>query len=126
MYIWLKNVQGINLRNHCAKCLVGHYSKDVNKYTKHIKDLHLHDGVWYLCGVSIPYNWNNNFHLAFEYCKGSSIEYSNNGISVLIRNAKRLPISEKYIDHNDPNSNRKEFYTCRNWQFAHYLKSNKL
>lgn len=125
MYIWLKNVVAVNLNYHCAKSLVGNYSVDVNKNTKSISNLPLENGVWYLCGVSMPYNWNNNFHLAFEYKEGSSIEYSNNGISVTIRNAVSLPISSEYIDESDINANRQEYYTCRNWQFAHYLNSNK-
>lgn len=125
MYLWLKKVNGVNLKQHCAKCLLGDYNSNINKHTKHLENLNLTNGIWYLCGVSLPYNWNNNFHLAFEYSENSNIEYSNNGVSVIIKNAKRLPISEKYIDVNDPNFNKKEFFTCRNWQFAHYLKSNK-
>ena len=125
MYIWLKNVHNVKLNYHCAKCLIGNYHPKINKKTKSIKDLVLDNDIWYPCGVSLPYNWNNNFHLAFEYKDGATIEYSDNGISVCIENAKRLPISSEYINPSDPNYSKKEFFTCRNWQFAHYLKSNK-
>lgn len=121
-YLWLKSVVDVDLSQHCAKCLIGKYSKAVNNTSSYFENIQLENGVYYLCGVSIPYNWNNNFHLAFEYKQGSSIHYSNNGIEIIIENAVALPISTEYIDADDPNYNKKAFYTCRNWQFAHYYK----
>lgn len=125
MYIWLKKVEGVDLEHHCAKCLVGSYNPSVNKDTKELSELPLDNGIWYLCGVSNPYNWYKHFHLAFEHKEGSTIEYSVNGISVTIRNAVQLPISTEYIDMGHVYANRTYYYTCRNWQFAHYLNSYK-
>ena len=120
-YLWLKRVIGVDLSVHCARCLVGKYTDNISPRNPHTTDIQLDDGIYYLCGVSMPYNWAKNFHLAFEYSEGSRIEYANNGISVVIENARALPISESYIDQSDPNAWKKEFRTCRNWQFAHYL-----
>lgn len=125
MYIWLKNVKDVNLNVHCAKCLIGDYNTNINKNTHEIYNLQLNNDVYYLCGVSKPYNWNKNFHLAFKYSPNCYISYSNNGISVEIKNAIPLPILPKYIDHELKYSNLKEYNTCRNWQFANYFKSNE-
>ena len=126
MYIWLKTVENIDLSVHCAKCLIGKYDGRINKNTKKSQNLKLKDKIYYLCGVSEPYNWNKNFHLAFKPKEGSNIEYSNNGINVVIEGAEMLPINEKYIDIMDPYSNQKEYRTCRNWQFANYLQKKRL
>lgn len=119
-YLWLKRVAGVDLSVHCARCLKGQYI-NISPRNPHTTDIPLANGIYYLCGVSMPYNWAKNFHIAFEYSEGSRIEYANNGISVVIENAIELPISESYIDQTDQNAWKKEFRTCRNWQFAHYL-----
>ena len=126
MYFWLKSVDDVNLSQHCAKCLVGEYSNRVNASQKHVENITLENGVYYLCGVSKPYNWNNNFHLAFKYSEGETIIYSSNGVDVIIENAVALPISPDYIDPEDINAHKKAYSTCRNWQFAHYFKKHLL
>lgn len=121
-YLWLKHVTGVDLSVHCARCLKGKYMDNISPHNPHTTDIQLNNGVYYLCGVTLPYVWEKNFHLAFEYSEGSRIEYESNGISVVIENAAALPISEEYIDQSDPNAWKKEYRTCRNWQFAHWLK----
>ena len=121
-YLWLKSVVDVDLSQHCARCLIGKYSKAINNKTIQLNDLNLENGVYYLCGVSIPYNWNNNFHLAFMYKEGETIHHSNNGIDIQIENAVALPISTEFIDNTDIHANNKSYATCRNWQFAHYFK----
>lgn len=120
-YLWLKHVTGVDLSKHCARCLRGTYSEDVGPHVAELSDLHLADGVWYLCGVSQPYRWSLNFHLAFHDCPGSTVEVCRNGVSIVIEDAEALPISPSNIDPTDPNVDRREFFTCRNWQFAHWL-----
>lgn len=126
MYIWLKNVNNVNLNQHCAKSLIGDYSPYINKNVKEISNLELEDNIYYLCGVSKPYNWFNNFHLAFKYSEGTSFTYENNGISVEIENAIQLPISKDYIDYSLPKAHLKSYNTCRNWWFANYFKSHEI
>ena len=122
-YLWLKKVEDIDLSVHCAKCLVGQYIDAINTKQKAYTDIELQDGIYYLCGVALPYKWDNNFHLAFKYSKGSQITYDSNGISVVIQDAIQLPIDEKYIDTNNAKARFKTYRTCRNWQFAHYLNT---
>ena len=122
-YLWLKRVNGVDLSVHCARCLKGQYMDNISPRNPHHPEIELDNGVYYLCGVSLPYVWEKNFHVAFEYSEGEHVECSYNGISVVIENAKALPISEEFIDQTDPNAWRKEYRTCRNWQFAHYLNT---
>lgn len=124
-YLWLKSVIDIDLSKHCAQCLVGEYVKGVNGSIKELNNLVLNGNVYYLCGVSYPFKWENNFHLAFVKSDGDSIDFSHNGISIHIDGAKQLPISPKYIDTTHPKAKFKSYSTCRNWQFAHFLKLNQ-
>jgi len=123
MYLWLKHITGVNLNVHCAKCLIGEYVDAVNNRITTVNDITIDDGIYYLCGVSKPYVWDNNFHLAFEYSQGEVLDYCNNGIHITIENAKSLPISEKFIDVTNAKAKYKSYYTCRNWQFANYLNT---
>lgn len=120
-YLWLKHVKGVDLNVHCARCLHGEYIDGISPRNHDHPEIELEDGVYYLCGVSLPYVWEKNFHLAFCYSEGSRIEYENNGISVVIENAARMPILESSIDESHPKAGNKQFRTCRNWQFAHFL-----
>lgn len=123
-YLWLKKVEDVNLMEHCAKSLIGPYDDRVNSKTTFLLDAPLDDAVYYLCGVSLPYDWNGNFHLAFMPSAGDTIEYSFNGISIVISDAKRLPISDSFIDKSHPKTKFKSYSTCRNWQFAHWFNQN--
>ena len=119
-YLWLKSVEGVDLTQHCARCIVGKSSKAVSNTMKEAADIELGDGIYYLCGVALPYNWNRNFHLAICARIGHNFTYEHNGIRVEIEDGEPLPISPEYIDAGDKHANTKAFNTCRNWQFAHY------
>lgn len=124
-YLWLKTVKDVDLSQHCARCLIGDYDRRINSGTSEAHDIELNDGdIYYLCGVAFPYNWNNNFHLAFRHKDGGTIEYSHNGVSVVIENAERLPIDAKYNNPFDRHFKTKSYYTCRNWQFANWYKTH--
>ena len=108
MYIWLKNVHNVKLNYHCAKCLIGNYHPKINKKTKSIKDLVLDNDIWYLCGVSLPYNWNNNFHLAFlsviPDIKATVFENKFKQ-SIILFSAFKLSVEFKTLSHITFNSN---------------------
>lgn len=124
MYLWLKTVENVDLTKHCAKCLIGEYDKRINNTIKEKKEIVLDPNkVYYLCGVSKPFVWRNNFHLAFKNKIGSTIKYINNGIEIVIEDAEQLPINFDYIDKNNIFANNKAYCTCRNWQFANYFKN---
>lgn len=127
LYIWLKSVESVDLYHHCARSLVGQYSNVVNKNQYEYEDIELDfssTGIYYLCGVSKPYRYQNNFHLAFRENKGSSISIDNDTFSCIVEDAESLPITPDFIDYSLPFAKRKEFNTCRNWWFANYFKSN--
>lgn len=123
-YLWLKTVVDVDLNQHCAKCLIGEYDKRMSAALKDATDLELEDQVYYLCGVAEPFVWSNNFHLAFRPCEGSTVVYENNGISIEIEGAERLPISIDHIDTTHPKARFKTYHTCRNYQFAHWFYKN--
>lgn len=127
-YLWLKYVNDTNLKVHCARCLIGKYDNRINPNITLIEDMPLNQSeskYYYLCGVSKPYNWNNNFHLAFKKKIGSILTYQNNGISIILENAERIMFDETDIDLNDENSKKYEYYSCRNWQFANKISEKK-
>lgn len=125
-YLWLKTVENVDLSVHCARCLIGKYDNRIKPFKGLRTDLLLTDNIYYLCGVSSPYRWENNFHLAFKPCEGSSVEYSNNGIDIVIENAERIDISDKYIDSRNINAGKRDYFTCRNWQFANWFYQKKI
>lgn len=117
-YLWLKKIVGVDLSVHCAKSLLGEYSKALTNRTKEAENIELDGDIYYLCGVSLPYVWENNFHLAFRWKENSVLQFSDKGIDIEIDGAERIEFSQKDVDNSLPQSKKKEFYTCRNWQFA--------
>lgn len=130
-FLWLYYITGINLEEHCQKSFKGKLSKYINFDDKgHIEENILLDekesDYYYLCGGSKPYVWENNFHLAFKKKEGSVIDIDEHGIKVRIINAERILFSEEDIDKSYPHADEEKYYTCRNWQFAHYLNNHNV
>lgn len=123
-YLWLKTVEDVDLSQHCARCLIGEYDSRIKADIIQKRNIELTDSVYYLCGVAFPFDWNNNFHLAFRPCQGSTIHYENNGIEVVIEDAEQLPISQDNVDMTNPKAKFGSYRTCRNWQFAHWFNDN--
>lgn len=123
-YLWLKTVKGVDLTQHCAKCLIGEYDPRITATMKEAADIELQDEVYYLCGVAYPFIWANNFHLAFMPAEGQNIHYESNGITIDIEGAAQLPISEDNVDIHYPKAHLKSYRTCRNYQFAHWYSKN--
>lgn len=120
--LWLRYVYGVNLEQHCMKSLLGHNDKRVRGYMRQLINLKLEESrYYYLCGVDHGFNWYRNLHLAFVRSVGSVIEIDNEFIKCRILNAHQIPISDKYINWNLPQSKNRLFSTCRNWQFANFL-----
>ena len=125
MYLWGKYVNGVNLEKHCARSLLGKYSKKIKKYTKDIENLILDESrseIFYLCGVTKPYVWKDNFHLALKYKEGCNIKINRNNIYLEIENAEELPINFDINNCEHENKTKEEYSTCRNWQFAFLYK----
>ena len=121
-YLWLKYVTGTNLSVHCARCLLGEYEERFKAYMRSIYNLELRDApVYYLCGVAYDRIWRHNLHVAFVPAAGQEIIIDNDFCRLKIVNARRLEISTRFIDWSNPLSRRKDYHTCRNWQFASML-----
>lgn len=123
-YLWLKYVKGFDLNNHCAKCLVGNYSEKISPQINNHKTV---EGVVldeydykyiYICGVTSPYVWKDNLHLALEDCKGSVVEYKFDDGVIIVEDAKQIPIYRQTV-YNHPKGIYASYNTCRNWRFAY-------
>ena len=123
-YFWMKTVTGVNLDRHCMECLVGKRDNRITPTVRSYQDVELPDEIHYLCGVVYPYNWSKNFHLAFRPCEGKTLTETQNGVTICIEGAEKLPISPEFISPDNPHYNDKSYYTCRNWQFAHWFHKN--
>ena len=122
-YLWAKYIYAVNLNLHCGRCLLGAYSENINIEIEAANDITLNEHTakaYYLCGDAKPTCWEKNFHLAFIYKKGSTIEVEENGIYVKIKDAERINIVQVDIEKS-PNEHRydKRYNTCRVWWFAH-------
>lgn len=119
-YLWGKYVTGVDLSVHCARCLLGDYEPAFGAGTKQLHDLQLQkkSNVFYLCGVSSPFVWEQNFHLAVIESKGDVVEVERNGVRVTIADAKELPIDFRAEECADYRKRFPRYATCRNWQFA--------
>lgn len=126
--LWFYNITGLKLDKHCqdgflGKCIVTGevYEKFVNKGVCDFP-FTSKNGLYYLCGVAKPFNWEKNFHCPFMFAEGERFEYESNGVTVELENAKRIPIVEvNRATCPFPGKDDKQYYTCRNWQFANML-----
>ena len=120
--LWLRYVDGVNLGEHCMKSLLGHNDKRVKFWAKTLPSLILEEApFYYLCGVEAGWDWNKNLHLAFVHSEGHTVEVDDDKVHIRIKNARRLPITDTYINHRLPCANKPSYHTCRNWQFANML-----
>ena len=120
--VWLRYIYGVDLSNHCMKCLLGHNDKRFRGYMTSLADTKLENArYYYLCGVDKDFIYNNNMHVAFIQKEGSSINIDNNLFSVYIENAERINIVPDYINWSLKDAKNKLFNTCRNWQFANMI-----
>lgn len=123
-YMWLKDVHGFNPLTHCAASLIGTYMKGVGSTMDANFPLalpHLAEGhAYYLCGVSAPYNWKNNFHLAFTDGHDTIEAPLWTGAKFVLTNVKRLDFDDSKALACYPDRN-KTFLTCRNFQFGAHM-----
>lgn len=127
-YFWIKYVRGVDLEQHCQKCLRGPTSKRVSssqfaqaKRKISIDRQPLDEGRYraiYICGVSCGMVWEKNFHLPVCYCEGHVEEREVDGLRVIVENATSLAIKSSAIDKGFHRAGEESYYTCRNAQFA--------
>lgn len=127
-YLWLKGVNNVDLTNHCARSLIGKYSEVVKNTLLDLYDTEIDipkSKAYYLCGVTEPFRYNDNFHLAFKEKDGAVLKVERNGIVIELENAEEITFSMDDIDWALPEARLKQFSTCRNWQFANKFKKQE-
>lgn len=123
-YLWLKYVTDVNLSVHCARCLIGLYSKQIDASVNNRDEIVLNEAIgkyFYLCGVTAPYRYHDNLHVAFRYAEGKTEHIEFNGTTFDLINAQSIPIVEMPV-YRDINGNRRDYVTCRNWRFAYMVQ----
>jgi hypothetical protein len=121
--LWAKYVEGFDHSKHCEPCLLGTRNRQISKEIPINTDIviPLKEGqVLYICGVTYPYVWKNNFHLVVKGKDGARAEERTfNGAAFTVKDAERIffddgPAKQKYSQLGD------KFTTCRNFQFGVY------
>lgn len=133
-YLWLKEVHGTDLTHHCARALLGRFHNELRDkydpwrdglvpYNPFPMEFRLAPAkAYYVCGVTEDFIWSRNAHLAFVPDESEGWRsHTNQGITVRTLGLSRVTFGESDIDPKDPNRGRREYRTCRNWQFAHWL-----
>jgi len=127
-YFWGKTVNGFDETVHCAKCLIGDYSKQIarNMLANTELEIKLNEGqLFYICGVSEPYKWANNAHIALRQKDGAEAKLTlYTGDILHIRGAEQVHFDDS-VAMTEYGHKTKAFTTCRNFQFGAYLFKNK-
>ncbi|HMP71485.1 MAG TPA: hypothetical protein PKA76_19205 [Pirellulaceae bacterium] len=120
-FVWLKYVRGFNPNVHCARCLIGEYSKLIRRNNGAYypagnlvtaRQLDEQEAPFiYLCGVTPRWAWN--VHIAGVNEPGLRVFHEDDRIKVEIENFRQLAIDATMSPPAD-----KDFATCRNWQFG--------
>lgn len=129
-YLWCKEVRGFNPAVHCAKCLIGKYENRFGQKSPVNEDIDL-DGyepgaILYFCGVSRPYRWMNNAHLAVRVT-GDAADVVTIGFytgdALTVYGAQGIPFNDTSAraQYGDRSS---AYLTCRNFQFGAAIASS--
>lgn len=125
-YFWLKRVNGFDPRQHCARCLTGSYFPDVGTMLPVNQAVHIEADpgeVLYLCGVSAPYRWERNFHMALRVEYGAAVRSTlYTGDVVEIAGADHIAFDDTEARRRFPHLSE-AYLSCRNFQFgAHHFR----
>jgi hypothetical protein len=119
----MKHVTGFNPSVHCARCLRGSYESLVGTgmiVNEPIPLLVQPGAVLYLCGVSMPYRWQNNLHVAVEPFEGGVVSVTSyTGDIITFHGAREIKFDDAEARRRFPERD-KTFLTCRNFQFGAY------
>jgi hypothetical protein len=123
----MKHVTGFDPAVHCARCLRGSYEKLVGTgmiMNEPIPLLVRAGAALYLCGVSTPYRWEKNLHVAVEPHEGSVVSVkSYAGDIITFHGAREIQFDDAAARARFPDKGE-EFLTCRNFQFgAHHFQA---
>lgn len=125
-YLWLKYITGFDLSVHCARCLIGAYSRHFKfgSKSRSYANLRLDEAkaqYYYLCGVTAPFVWRDNLHVAFRFKKGSRVEYNDGNTTIVIEDAEQIEIKMLPSYDQEAGGEDRAYNTCRNWRFAYQI-----
>lgn len=125
-YFWMKRVHGFDPSQHCARCLKGHYVAQVGSSMAANVPIQIeadHGDVLYLCGVSAPYVWTRNFHLALVVEFGARVRTTAyTGDVIEIDGCDLIHFDDAEARRRFPDKGE-AFLSCRNFQFgAHHFR----
>lgn len=131
MILWLAGVRHVDLTQHCLKAFGQPDRPRVNRDLRH-QTLHLPADnpplAWYVCALPHPWDWHKNAHLAFEHAPGREWEGDALVPGLHIRLEGARPVTgwgEHTIPRREPLRHSRLYRTCRNWQFAWWLRLNR-
>ena len=121
-FFWLKKVTGFNHEKKCCQCLLGKlHPNQISQTTKTIAPVFIDASaadIFYLCGVAIDFDYNKNFHLAWQVSLGSETESTTyNGIHIKITDAKIIKFDGNAALQMYPEKPT-SYLKCRNFQFG--------
>ena len=129
--MWLAGVRHVALDQHCLRSF-GQPDRPRMDISCRRQTLELPERnpplAWHLCALPNPWKWSDNAHLAFEGAPG---EHRDGpalvpGLYVHLDNAR--PITgwgERNIPESEPRRKSVRFRTCRNYQFAWWLRTER-
>jgi hypothetical protein len=129
--MWLAGIRNINLEKHCLESFGKADRYPLNRRASRQSAVLAAENpplAWYLCALPYPWEWSKNAHLAFEYAEGHHWEGPAlvRDFQVTLDHAR--PITG-WGEHSIPATARRRnqfrYRTCRNWQFAWWLRINR-
>lgn len=129
--LWLAGVRHVDLTQHCLRTFGMPDRPRVDLRRRHQTIRLPGDNpplAWYLCALPHPWCWDANAHLAFEYAPGHS--WAGNalvpGVHVELDGARPILGWGEHTIPRDVHLRQSRLYrTCRNWQFAWWLRLNR-
>ncbi|MEV0370542.1 hypothetical protein AB0I10_12030 [Streptomyces sp. NPDC050636] len=129
--MWLAGIRELDLTQHCLKTFADCDKPRIDRRKQH-QTLRLPatnpPPAWYLCALPFPWDWPRNAHLAFEYAPGETWEGDAMVPDLTVRLANARPIfgwGEHSIPADAPLRRSRLHRTCRNWQFAWWLRTHR-
>lgn len=123
-YLWMKRVTAFKPDVHCARCLVGSYDQQFGLKMPVNQTIPVAGAdagaILYFCGVSTPYRWERNAHLAVVVtCVAGDMARLElyTGDILEVAGAVALPFTDETARRDYP-SRSAAFLTCRNFQFG--------
>ncbi|WP_158515481.1 hypothetical protein, partial [Kitasatospora sp. MBT63] len=129
--MWLAGIRHVALDQHCLKSFGRPDRPTVHPHTK-LQTVQLPTAnpplAWYLCALPTPWHWAANAHLAFEPAPGYHWEGPALVPGLQVRLTGARPITG-WGPHNipaaEPRRTLRRYSTCRNWQFAWWLREHR-